>query len=358
MAFPYYNRGKPDGSAHGEKIEALDLSGTDDPEDYECSEQLSHAVNAALILGRPLLVTGEPGTGKTQLAYSIAYALKLTDPASEPTRPPVPRVLKFETKSTSQARDLFYTYDAVRAFKTDDADLDQRDFIEYQALGKAILEAFNKGEADGAFLQSFLSDADLEKHHGPRRSVVLIDEVDKAPRDFPNDLLNEIDRMYFRAPELGRASTPGADAGDRQSGVPAQYRPIIILTSNSEKALPEPFLRRCVYHHIEFPNEDTIRKIVYNRLPRVAGGAFLEQALEVFWAMRGRKGGPILNKPPSTAELLDWLQVIGAAWATRAAGDTDPTDLFLETLPALVKYQDDQSKARRFLRPDVQDEPG
>ncbi len=351
MAFPYYNRGKPAGSAHGEEIAALDLSGTDDPEDYECSEPLSHAVNAALILGRPLLVTGEPGTGKTQLAYSIAYALKLLESHKAPDRPAIPRVLKFETKSTSQARDLFYTYDAVRAFKSGDGLFEQRDFIEYQALGKAILEAFDKDTPEGAFLKALLSDADFARHKGPRRSVVLIDEVDKAPRDFPNDLLNEIDRMYFRVPELGRTATPGADAGDRVSGVPAQYRPIVILTSNSEKALPEPFLRRCVYHHIAFPDEHAIREIVSKRLPKVKGGAFLEDALEFFWRMRGRKGGPILNKPPSTAELLDWLQVIGNAWTIRASDSSDLTDLWRQSLPALVKNRDDLDKALRFLRP-------
>jgi MoxR-like ATPase len=199
MQYPYFTTGLSvtPTPIRAEEVPTLDRSGMDDPKSYVPDPDLSHAVNVALLLGMPLLVTGEPGTGKTQLAYVVADALQC--PAH-----------KFETKSTSTARDLFYTFDAITSFKMRDV-TDPRKFIRYQALGRAILDAYAAPEIE-KLLPAGTSDY---THAGPRRAVVLIDEIDKAPRDFPNDLLNEIERLYFRISELGNIGTPGADPGTK-----------------------------------------------------------------------------------------------------------------------------------------------
>src|SRR5215471_12991577 len=197
MSYPYFARGLTIAGTgyRAEDVPTFKRSPMEDPKFYIPHPDLSHAVNVALILGMPLLVTGEPGTGKTQLASVIADALSCP-------------LHKFEVKSTSMARDLFYTFDAVVSFKMRDI-TDQRVFIRYQALGRAILDAF-PADAVAHLLPKQGNDY---IHEGPRRAVVLIDEIDKAPRDFPNDLLNEVERLYFRIPELWNATSPGAEPG-------------------------------------------------------------------------------------------------------------------------------------------------
>lgn len=252
-----------------------------DPAGYLAGEGLRDAVNVALTLGQPLLVTGEPGTGKTQLAASLAYELGLPAP------------LVFQTKTTSTARDLFYRYDALGHFH--DAQFSKEEtavekYITYEALGLAILLSMKPEEAD-AFLPEPL------RGTGPVRSVVLIDEVDKAPRDLPNDVLNEIEQMSFTVRETGR--TFSADQS---------YRPIVILTSNSEKNLPDAFLRRCVFYHINFPHGERLKEIVRRRLR--FGSSFtpemLDHAIEHFERIRELT----LKKRPATAELLAWLRIL------------------------------------------------
>lgn len=333
-SYPWFGRGLPADPARpalkAEDVPTLDRQASEDARDYVPDPQLSHAVNVALALGMPLLLTGEPGAGKTQLASVVAHDLGIFPP------------LKFETKSTSQSKDLFYTYDALTAFKMKDT-VDPRTFIRYQALGRAILEAF---PADDPRLAPLLppDQSGAWRHPGaPRRSVVLIDEIDKAPRDFPNDLLNEIERLSFRVPELMNAASPGANDGE--TGPPIQFRPIVIITSNSEKGLPDPFLRRCVYYDIPFPKPEAMRDIVAARIKALGKGSpMLKEALDLFYSLR-REQGARLNKQPSTAELLNWLQVLLHRGVRSDETLRGQADLVRETLSALVKNAADREKA-------------
>jgi MoxR-like ATPase len=305
---------------------------------YLPARGLIDAINVALILGQPLLLTGEPGTGKTQFAYYVSWKLRRDPP------------LLFETKSTSIARDLFYTYDTLGRFHA--AHLEQspqqpeeikasaREYISYNALGLAILRA-NKREdvADWVAASSDTFDAGEE-----RPSVVLIDEIDKAPRDFPNDLLNEVENMYFRVPELGIT-------GSSKIKAPENMRPVLILSSNSEKHLPDAFLRRCVYYHIPFPDEIVLKNIVLSRMSGMTGmSAWLDEALALFGKVR--KLDARLDKKPATAELLGWLKSLHQM--LEAKGDGRPLrkqrDIVQATLSTtlLKSYNDHKLAASLF----------
>jgi MoxR-like ATPase len=257
------------------------LSGLDHPADYLAEPGLRDAVNVALTLGQPLLLTGEPGTGKTQLAGSLAYELGLPSP------------LVFNVKTTSSARDLFYRYDSLRHFH--DAQFHKEnirveDYITYEAFGQAILLSLDPGQAN-LFLPQSLRDK------GPLRSVVLVDEIDKAPRDLPNDVLNEIESMSFAVKETGREFSSDQ-----------KYRPILVLTSNSEKNLPDAFLRRCVYYHISFPDAERLKQIVQRRLKLTSEFApdMLDHAVAHFQEIRELG----LKKQPATAEFLGWVEIL------------------------------------------------
>jgi MoxR-like ATPase len=224
---------------------------------------LDTAINTAIAVNQPLLITGEPGTGKTQAAYYAAYKLGI-----EP-------VLHFQVKSDTTARDLLYHFDNVRYFRDahlqQDGNLDKQQYVEPRDLWKALT-------AD-------------------KPCVLLIDEIDKAPRDFPNDLLHELDKLEFDVPETGQ-HIQGNDAN----------RPIVFITSNSERRLPEPFLRRCVFHHIAF-DRDLAWEAVQARAGDYPGldSGFLEMAVDRFMRLRARA----LRKLPATGELLVWLRVLG-----------------------------------------------
>ena len=231
---------------------------------YLADEDLITAVNTALVVQRPLLITGEPGCGKTMLAWSIAGELGLGD------------VLAFHTRSDHQARDVLYSIDHLQRFYHaqigDKTASEPERYVRWQALGEAI--------------------------KSPAERVVLIDEVDKAPRDFPNDLLDEIDRMEFAVPEFGWSFT-------------AATRPIVVITSNSERQLPDPFLRRCVYHYIPFPPQDRLQAIVKQRMGATGlADPVLALALDRFYGLRDLPG---IEKKPATAELLMWVKVLTQA---------------------------------------------
>jgi len=274
-----------------------------------------------LTLGQPLLVTGEPGTGKTQLAYSIAHELGLGEP------------FKYEVKSTTTSKDLFYRFDAVRQFHDSHSQRlrPERDYLEFNALGRAILLANEFEKVKDLWPQG-------TSFEGPRRSVVLIDEIDKAPRDIPNDLLNEVESMYFRLPELD----------NRRVDTDWAHRPVLIITSNSEKSLPEPFLRRCVYYHIPFPNTAELNRIIQERVSGYPLGCpLLVSALDLFDLLRSPGAG--LRKRPGTAELLNWLRLLQAHhWGPNEVLREKAAAL-LPTLSILVKTEADQDQLSKVL---------
>ncbi|AKF84388.1 MoxR-like ATPase [Myxococcus fulvus] len=251
---------------------------------YLTHEGLQAAVNCALTLQRPLLVKGEPGTGKTLLAEAIAQALGL-------------KLLTWHVKSTTRAQDGLYIYDTVqRLYDSRFGDGDVKDIRRYIRMGPL-------GEAFAA----------------PERVVLLIDEVDKADLEFPNDLLHELDRMRFRVTETN-------------DEVAAKHRPIVVITSNNEKELPDAFLRRCVFHFIDFPDAELMRRIVDVHHPGL-DAALAEQALKVFYELRALSR---LRKRPSTSELIDWITVL------KAQGVTDlKLDEQLPFLGALLKKEQD-----------------
>ncbi len=259
-------------------------------ERYVATDDLGMAVNAAMTLGRPLLIKGEPGTGKTQLALEVARALD---------RP----IFEWHIKSTSKAQQGLYEYDAVSRLRDSQlGDPRASDIAHYIVRGK-LWEAF---EAE-------------------QQPVLLIDEIDKADIEFPNDLLRELDRMEFYVYETRQL-------------VSARYRPIIIITSNNEKELPDAFLRRCFFHYIRFPDEQTMARIVAVHYPNLKR-ELLADALQAFYRVRETPG---LKKRPSTSELLDWIKLLLAEEIPLEALRSDDPKKFIPPLHgALLKNEQD-----------------
>ena len=253
----------------------MKFNGTDN---YIATEDLMIAVNAAVTLERPLLIKGEPGTGKTELAKQVSLGLNL-------------EMLEWNIKSTTKAQQGLYEYDAVSRLR--DSQLgDERvnDVSNYIRKGK-LWDAFESKQ----------------------KVVLLIDEIDKADIEFPNDLLQELDKMAFYVYETGQT-------------ISAKQRPVVIITSNNEKELPDAFLRRCFFHYIKFPDQETLRKIVKVHYPDIKDN-LLSTALTQFFEIREQSG---LKKKPSTSEVLDWLKLL-------LADDLNPEDLRRDSSSALPK---------------------
>lgn len=267
----------------------VSYQGTDD---YIASNDLRNSVNISVALKRPLLIKGEPGTGKTVLAESIARSLGL-------------RLIIWNIKSTTKAQDGLYVYDTVqRLYDSQFGEQNVSDIKRYIKLGK-LGEAFQSTE----------------------RVVLLIDEIDKADLEFPNDLLWELDVMNFYIPETGETIT-------------AQNRPIVIITSNAEKELPDAFLRRCIFHYIDFPDQAMMEEIVHVHFPELKD-QLLAEALKAFYWLRSVSG---IQKKPSTSELLDWVQAL-------TIGGIQPEKITQEIpfLGALLKKNQDFDLALRQL---------
>jgi MoxR-like ATPase len=323
--FPFYV-GKPEAASAETplQISQFERNRTSEVSAYVADDGLAAAVNVALVLGQPLLLTGEPGSGKTQLAYSLGRELGYD-------------VLKFETKSTSVARDLFYSYDTLRRFH--DAQLQRprnsTEYLSYNALGTAIIRSRHRWENNEWLNDSF-------DNPEPRRSIVLIDEIDKAPRDFPNDLLNEVELMYFRIPEIGIC--------EEVISAHENLRPIVIITSNSEKSLPDPFLRRCIFYNIPFPDPKRLSEIVLSHMSasQAPNPKWLDQAIDFF--VRLRQPEARLDKRPSTAELLNWLNYLKRAGMSDEAWlRADKKKYLSSSLSALFKTTSDQDRATQIL---------
>lgn len=327
----YYTRDVSDIGGGG--ADEMGQLGADHPSGYRPDSGLVDAVNVALILNRPLLITGEPGTGKTQLAYSVAWQLASRKQLNVDSA----WVEKFETKSTSLARDLFYSFDTLRRFQAahTGASLNNVDYITYNALGRALLNALPRDSVASYWSAGF-------EYRGATRSVVVIDEIDKAPRDFPNDLLGEIDHMYFRIPELNNAQIGGPRT------LPETLKPIVVITSNSEKNLPDPFLRRCIYFNIPFPGPDDLRAILLARLRHLDAvrGPLIDDALDFFLEVRERN---LAKRHISPAELIQWLTWMLRRGAKPADRLRNVRTEALAGLSALTKDPHDQERLHAHL---------
>ena len=303
------------------------MAKVNEPFPYLPDPGLKAAAEVAVEIGIPLLVTGEPGTGKTQLAYWIAHQFDT-------------EVLRFNTKTTSQAKDLFYRYDAIRHFRdSQQGSVNTLGYIQFEALGKAILAS------------------------GKKRYVVLVDEVDKASRDFSNDLLFEFEKLAFNIAEATDndlenfdwkkhhgIDRPGFDNTGNIAHDEKYPKPILILTSNSEKNLPDAFLRRCAFYHIPFPAKEDLMRII--RIHDILDKKFTEKiaakAVEYFGQMREQG----LRKKPATAELLAWLHILKNRGLDpeKVAADEKLGDRIRETFALLAKNKEDLERLREDFK--------
>lgn len=256
---------------------------------YISTDELNVAVNAAIALEKPLLIKGEPGTGKTELARQISKSMDL-------------EILEWNIKSTTKAQQCLYEYDAVTRLRD-------------SQLGDKKIENISNYIKKGKIWNAFES-----KH----RAVLLIDEIDKADIEFPNDLLQELDRMEFYVYETNET-------------IKANKRPIVIITSNNEKELPEAFLRRCFFHYIQFPDIDTLKKIVNVHFPDIKK-TLLDSALNRFFEIREVPG---LKKKPSTSEALDWIKLLLLEDINPLDLKSDSKDLLPKLHGALIKNEQD-----------------
>ena len=264
----------------------MKFTGTDN---YVATDDLMTAVNAAITLERPLLIKGEPGTGKTLLAMEVAGALDMP-------------FYEWHIKSTTKASHGLYEYDAVSRLRD-------------SQLGDDRVQDINNYIKRGMLWEAFVSE---------KQAVLLIDEIDKADIEFPNDLLRELDRMEFYVYET-------------RETVKADNRPVVIITSNNEKELPDAFLRRCFFHYIRFPDEETMEKIIAVHFPKIKK-RLLKEAMDVFFTIRDVNG---VKKKPSTSELLDWIKLLLAEDIDPEALRGDATKAIPKLHGALLKNEQD-----------------
>jgi MoxR-like ATPase len=261
----------------------------DSTAEYIATSDLSIAVNAAITLEKPLLIKGEPGTGKTELARQVASSLSVP-------------IIEWNIKSTTRAQQGLYEYDAVSRLRD-------------SQLGNTDIDNVENYIKKGKLWEAFIADSKV---------VLLIDEIDKADIEFPNDLLHELDKMEFHVYETGQQVT-------------AKQRPIIIITSNNEKELPDAFLRRCFFHYIRFPDQSTLEKIVEIHFPNIKK-SLLDRALTQFFEIRETPG---LKKKPSTSEVLDWLKLLLADDINPSELRSDPKNILPKLHGALLKNEQD-----------------
>ncbi|MGZ5919845.1 MAG: AAA family ATPase [Hyphomicrobium sp.] len=272
----------------------MKFTGTDS---YVASDDLRVAVNAAIALQRPLLIKGEPGTGKTVLAHEVAKALDAP-------------IIEWHIKSTTKAHQGLYEYDAVSRLRD-------------SQLGDARVHDIRNYIKRGKLWDAFQRDV---------RPVLLIDEIDKADIEFPNDLLQELDRMEFFVYETGET-------------IKAVNRPIVIITSNNEKELPDAFLRRCFFHYIKFPDTETMQRIVDVHFPGLKG-RLVSEAMRIFYAIRDVPG---VKKKPSTSELLDWIKLLlNEDISPETLRETDQRKLIPPLAGALLKNEQDMHLFERI----------
>jgi MoxR-like ATPase len=334
----------------------------DHPANYLASDDLVDAVNTSLDLSKPLLLTGNPGTGKSQLAERIAWEFNLGP------------VLRFEAQSLSEANELFYRFDlvgylaAVEMYKAaargpsnagpipdgegslaahvrqEEVPLAAERFVKLGPLGEAIVRS---NPQDYAMLfNAVFGPGEKASDAAPRPSVVLIDEIDKASRDFPNDLLNGIERLEFRIRELGLDTMKVAQA----------HRPMVLITSNSERDLPPPFLRRCTFFHIEDPGKTELRRIVAQRFfSKPAGESeptlppLYTDLIERFWSFRDLRQDD-LHYRPGTSELIEWTAALRSRQADESSTVLKMLDLVRRTASTVSKHKDDQEALQKFLK--------
>lgn len=314
------------------------------PANYAASPDLVHAVNTAIALSKPLLVTGDPGTGKSQLAERIAWEFNLGP------------VLRFEAQSLSEANDLFYRFDLVGYLSAVELHKVSRDpeekapvprqYLKLGPLGEAIVRSDPTAYED--LYEVALAKGEV-KTLKPRPSVVLIDEIDKASRDFPNDLLNGIERREFAIREMKLESVAAH----------WEFPPIVIITSNSERDLPAPFLRRCTFFHIDPPDEGTLGEILVRKFSPFVKGEdaparakdlppFYAALLHEFWVYR-EKNKASLQYTPGTSELIDWTQALIRRDVDPAGGFHAQLAKVKQTASAVAKHRDDLREVMIYL---------